>query len=105
MEFLCRSGISQNLFPITLPSWKLETFLKRILLVHMKYNHFRHTFKAKQDFEQVAMDFKLSSEDLQYLATHTDVPRAKLQEFYDQFVEEFSDGKITKEAYKNLMRV
>ena len=51
------------------------------------------------------MDFKLSSEDLHYLATHTDVPRAKLQEFYDQFVEEFSDGKITKEAYKNLMRV
>ena len=49
--------------------------------------------------------FKLSSEDLQYLATHTDVPRSKLQEFYDQFVEEFSDGKITKEAYKNLMRV
>ena len=50
-------------------------------------------------------NFKLSSEDLDYLATHTDVPRAKLQEFYDQFVEEFSDGKITKEVYKNLMRV
>ena len=49
--------------------------------------------------------FKLSSEDLDYLATHTDVPRAKLQEFYDQFIEEFSDGKITKEVYKNLIRV
>ena len=49
--------------------------------------------------------FKLTSEDLHYLATNTDVPRAKLQEFYDQFVEEFSDGKITKEVYKNLMRV
>ena len=48
---------------------------------------------------------KISPEDLDFLATQTDVPKEELQEIYKEFCEEFSDGKITKEGYRKFMGV
>ena len=48
---------------------------------------------------------KISPEDLDFLATQTDVPKEDLQEIYEEFCEEFSDGKITKEGYRKFMGV
>ena len=48
---------------------------------------------------------KISPKDLDFLATQTDVPKEELQEIYEEFCEEFSDGKITKEGYRKFMGV
>ena len=58
----------------------------------------------KENSQKVEMEtLKLKSEDLEFLATFTDVPKDKVQEFYEEFVEEFSDGKITKESYEKVI--
>ena len=48
---------------------------------------------------------KLSSEDLEILATYCNVSKDNVQEFYEEFIEEFSDGKITKEGFKKIIGV
>ena len=46
---------------------------------------------------------KLSSDALQFLAIHTNTPIEEVEEVYENFLENYPDGKVTKEGFELMV--
>ena len=48
---------------------------------------------------------KLSPEDLEFLANHTNTSRAVVDKLNEEFLVKYPDGKISKEGFEKMMHV
>ena len=46
---------------------------------------------------------KLSSDALEYLAIHTNTPLKEVEEVYDNFMDNYPDGRVTKEGFELMV--